>query len=292
MGIPAPLGEMILFENKYRALGPKALSLGKQTIVFDDMKLKAMAKKHDITLRDTVFKFDDVTTQAKQNSTAKYLLDFSFWEALGIDKVDTMDVSDYEGATIIHDLCMPVDEKWHKSYDFIFDGSVLDNIFDPVAALKNTARMLKPGGIIVHIEMASNLVFEYLKFSPDWFYDYYAVNLFADCKVYVCGFNDVDQLLHGPWDMHCFMPGFDGNGFQIPSLGYKHVALIVIAEKGEHSTSEVNPVQWFYRGAEQNNVLIEAKARFVASARPTFGISNPHFVDNGWDGFLHCGTLG
>ena len=26
----------------------------------------------------------------------------------------------------------------------------------------------------------------YLSFSPEWFYSYYAINNFADCKVYVC----------------------------------------------------------------------------------------------------------
>ncbi len=41
------------------------------------------------------------------------------------------------------------------------------------------------GGRILHIECATGVPGAYLMYSPEWFFSYYAINNFIDCKVYV-----------------------------------------------------------------------------------------------------------
>lgn len=292
MGIPTPLVELLLFESKDEPLGEKALSLGKQTVICHEKQLKQLAERQQFALRDTTYTYDKSTVTSQQNTDQAYIEDTAFWDAIGVGQLDVMDVSDYEGATIVADLCEPVEASLYGKYDFIYNGSVLDNIFDPVTALVNTSQMLAPGGTVVHIEMSSHLCFEYISYSPDWFYDYYAVNNFEDCKVYVCCFNSTDQLLNGPWDVYGFMPSKTGEVAQIPSLGPCKSAVVTIARKGYKSTNTRKPIQWSYRPEEQNKEILAARERFISSPRPFLGVTQECFVNEGWEGFLHCGQVG
>ena len=48
-----------------------------------------------------------------------------------IKNVDVLDVSAYEGANKLHDINYPIPNELRHKYDFIFDSSVLDNLFNP-----------------------------------------------------------------------------------------------------------------------------------------------------------------
>jgi hypothetical protein len=50
--------------------------------------------------------------------------------ALGAERVDSMDASEHEDATIIHDLNQPVALTLHESYDAIIDSGSLEHIFN------------------------------------------------------------------------------------------------------------------------------------------------------------------
>jgi 2-polyprenyl-3-methyl-5-hydroxy-6-metoxy-1,4-benzoquinol methylase len=41
-------------------------------------------------------------------------------------------------------------------FDFIYNGSVLDNAFDSAAYVRNVSRMLKPEGVAFHYEGAQH----------------------------------------------------------------------------------------------------------------------------------------
>jgi hypothetical protein len=103
---------------------------------------------------------------------------------------------------------------------------VLDNIFDPAQALRNITELLALNGRVIHIEMASNLAYEYLIFSTDWFLDFYVVNDFADCRVYVCTFKSVEELLYGPWEVYAYLPSPDGHASSLRHLGYEQAVVV------------------------------------------------------------------
>ena len=77
-------------------------------------------------------------------------------------KYHCLDRSNYEGALIIQDMNKVIEEKKIKEFDFIYNGSCMDNIFDPVTFLTNTTKMLKVGGRILHIDFQKICVIEKL----------------------------------------------------------------------------------------------------------------------------------
>jgi SAM-dependent methyltransferase len=158
-----------------------------------------------------------------------------------------MDQSDYEGAEIIWDLGNPVPTHWDETYDFIYDGGSLDNMFNPAQAMMNFTRMLKPDGRMVCMAAASSFPDPYLMFSPGWFNDYYEFNRFKSWTVYVCMYRSKQQLLYGPWERYRYGIEKDKNGSPPPAEMNRDWLVLTIAEKGPDTTSDVQPIQYQYR---------------------------------------------
>jgi hypothetical protein len=82
-------------------------------------------------------------------SAADLVQDDSFAEtmfsALGFAGIETIDISDYEGATHIWDMNQPVPQDWHGRYSFIFDGGTLEHVFNLPQAFANVLNMLRVG---------------------------------------------------------------------------------------------------------------------------------------------------
>jgi SAM-dependent methyltransferase len=292
MGIPAPLIEFFLREHHYRSWSGRLLTLGRQTICADARRLSTILLAHGIAWDPAQADYDHSTAQATLARDQEYVTDETLFASFCRDvSLDVLDVSDYEGANLIYNLCEPVPEILKNRYDIVFNGSVLDNIFDPAQALRNITQLLAPRGRIFHIEMASNLGFEYLIYSTDWFLDYYVVNEFVDCRVYVCTFKTVEELLYGPWEIYAYMPRPDGHASSLRELGFEQAVVVIIAEKGEASGFDVAPVQWCYRDDLMKTSYNERLAR-LAEQRPVFGfgLQPPQaFAAIKQGGFYHCG---
>lgn len=92
-------------------------------------------------------------------------------EALGAERVDSMDASPYEGATIVHDLNQPVGPEFHAAYDAVIDGGSLEHIFNVPVALANLMRMAKVGGRVYSLWPANNMCGHgFFQFSPEFAY--------------------------------------------------------------------------------------------------------------------------
>ncbi|MEM6480699.1 MAG: class I SAM-dependent methyltransferase [Pseudomonadota bacterium] len=70
---------------------------------------------------------------------------------LGFGDVETMDFSDYEGATIIHDLNRLPPPELEEQFDLIIDGGTTEHVFNIPFALEGLYRMLRPGGRLLSI---------------------------------------------------------------------------------------------------------------------------------------------
>ncbi len=223
------------------------------------------------------------------------MTDDTLYAAIAPDlHVDVMDVTDYEGANIIWNMCEPGPNHLFRTYDLVFNGSVLDNIFDPAQAMRNMTQLLAPRGRVIHIEMASNLLFEYLIYSTDWFLDYYVVNGFYDCRIYVCTFNTVDELCYGPWSIYAYSPRPDGQASSLRELDMRQGVVVTIAEKAETSQFDAIPVQWCYRDEKMKRDYYERLSQLDQN-RPVFGFggySPVPFSTVKQGGFHFCGTTG
>lgn len=79
-----------------------------------------------------------------------------FFEALGAREVHSLDASEYEHATIIHDLNEPIPESLRSRFNVVFDGGSLEHVFNVPIALKNCMEMVKAGGYFVQEAVSNN----------------------------------------------------------------------------------------------------------------------------------------
>jgi len=113
-----------------------------------------------------------------------------FFHFLGAAKVDTLDISSYEQASILHDMNEPVPDAYKFRYTAVVDGGSLEHVFNFPTAIGNCIEMLKPGGHFIGISPANNMLGHgFYQFSPELFYRVFSpVNGFDSCEVFL--FND------------------------------------------------------------------------------------------------------
>jgi hypothetical protein len=90
---------------------------------------------------------------------------------LGATRVDAVDYSDYEGATIVHDLNVPARPELYGRFDLLFDGGTLEHVFNFPVAIANCMRMVRVGGwLIIHTPANNQCGHGFYQFSPELFY--------------------------------------------------------------------------------------------------------------------------
>lgn len=118
-----------------------------------------------------------------------YLQEDGYYEnlmsKLGFGDIESMDFSDYEGATILHDLNKPISTELEGQFGFIFDGGTLEHVFNTPVALDNVFRMLKTGGRFVSANGMNGFNGHGLyQFGPDLVWTYWRRTV--NCKVHDC----------------------------------------------------------------------------------------------------------
>lgn len=183
----------------------------------------------------------DVVTIGRQ-SMDDGTTDRQLFDELGAATLMAMDVSDYEGATIIHDLNKPLPVALHNICDFLFDGSCLDNLFDPANALRSFAKMLRPGGRMMLVEHGTAIQGALICFSPEWFYDFFAANSYELHGITLLPFPA------GRWEPKQWVPYEGGKPVTAsPGTEIGDFYTVVIAEKRAESTDNRALIQAQYR---------------------------------------------
>jgi hypothetical protein len=91
--------------------------------------------------------------------------------ALGAESVDSMDFSDYEGATIVHDLNNPIPEGLRGRFDLVIDGGTIEHCFDLRTVLSNYMVLPRVGGsIVIQTEANNAMGHGFYQLSPEFFY--------------------------------------------------------------------------------------------------------------------------
>lgn len=94
-----------------------------------------------------------------------------FYAMLGAERVDSIDASDFEGATILHDMNRPIPPDLHERFTAVVDIGCVEHIFNFPQAIHNYMEMVAIGGHLIVITCANNLLGHGLyQFSPDLFY--------------------------------------------------------------------------------------------------------------------------
>ncbi len=110
-----------------------------------------------------------------------------FFESLGATACESMDVSPYEGATLVHDLNEPLPPEQTEKFDLVFDGGTLEHVFNFPQALQNAMQLTKRGGWYAGFTCGNNWFGHgFYQFSPEVYYRALSrANGFSKCAVFV-----------------------------------------------------------------------------------------------------------
>jgi hypothetical protein len=176
MGILASDVRLLFYSKKLGVSFKKTLTLG---------RLEFFASKKDI--QDCMDKYHN---QDKEIGEVTFRDKYSepLFEILGAEKVDSMDVSDYEQATILHDLNLPLPQSLRQSFSVVVDGGTLEHVFNFPEAIRSSMMAVETGGHYIGITPANNQMGHgFYQFSPELYF-----RIFSDEN----GFRLKKMLLH------------------------------------------------------------------------------------------------
>jgi len=90
---------------------------------------------------------------------------------LGIEGLEALDYSNYEGASIMHDLNLPIPPELEGKFDAVIDAGTVEHVFNFPIAIANYMKMVHPGGRLFIITVANNHCGHgFYQFSPELFF--------------------------------------------------------------------------------------------------------------------------
>lgn len=245
MAITRHIANLILSEHKFKPIQNNVLLLGRQTVFMTPDQAIKLVESFGIEIKSGIKINFGSTADAPKNT---FIEDKSFFSLFSEANVLACDISDYEGADIIFDLSDNPPPDLINHFNFIYNGSVLDNLSDPFNAINNVSKMLTDDGVAFHEEGMNHDSPAYFKFCPDWFFDYAAINKFTDCQTFVCTHDDVHL---SPWvvlEAHPYYFDTENNIRLTKAIKLtNHAAVISIMNKGPFSTTNLKPIQKEYR---------------------------------------------
>lgn len=259
MGIQFSLARDIARVVQGLSIGGLALTLGKQATfvthgMIENILLQtSFASKDSDGLRlkhgaivDKEFKATRGLSENKLHRERGCISDTFLFGALGL-KVESIDISDYEGADYIYDLnVVKVPPQLVEKYDLICDIGTMEHIFHLPNVFTNLFNMLKIGGVVMHWVPSNNDVDHgFYQISPTLLCDYYLANNYeiTQCKVVRV---PIDYWSREPWMYAEYSPGC------LDYLSYGKaddhgLATLFVARKTKESTAGEIPVQGLYR---------------------------------------------
>jgi hypothetical protein len=232
--------------DKTLMLGRLTLYVSKEEIQSDIARFKNNAKKPE----EVIFK--DGYSEP-------------LFEILGASKTDSVDFSDYEKATVIHDLNQPVPTELKGKYTAVVDGGTIEHVFNFPMAIKNCMEMLQPGGHYIGITPANNLMGHGLyQFSPELYYGIFS----ADNGFVVKKMIAVIQDAAGKFSDWYEVTEPRKAKSRVTLTNSNHTYLMVLAEKiSEQPIFQKPPQQsdyvmtWNVNQALQNNKVVKNESR-------------------------------
>lgn len=163
-----------------------SMTVGRQYCFFTKKEIDTILGKYDPLYFDQGAKMIE-SMFAKPKLYAEELFQY-----FGAKQLDSLDYSDYEGATIIHDMNTPVDNQLKNKYTLVWDGGSLEHIFNFPVAIKNCMDMVKPKGHLI-IETPANNFFGhgFYQFSPELFFSLLdRHNSFTNTRIFMQGYRN------------------------------------------------------------------------------------------------------
>jgi hypothetical protein len=140
----------------------RTITLGRQTLFMEPDALTALGTG----LGRRLTAADSMALVAEEDRFCEPVL-----RLLGAAEIRALDVSAYQGATLIHDLNEPIPAPLHQSCSALVDSGTLEHVFNFPQAVKNCMEMVQVGGHFIAMSPANNFMGHgFYQFSPELFY--------------------------------------------------------------------------------------------------------------------------
>lgn len=162
MGIESQAIRLLLLAREMGADLGQSLTIGRQDLLVTGPQLKSIF--HDFSME--VSAIDAAKLALGRDRFAEPL-----FERLGAKTVDSLDASDFEGATIVHDLNEPHDPALDECFSLVFDAGTLEHVFNVPTALRTMMSLVRRQGHLLMALPANNeMGHGFFQFSPDLFF--------------------------------------------------------------------------------------------------------------------------
>lgn len=162
MGLDVATLEILLTAREAGVSFDEVLTVGRQSLRASAAEVKAVLARHGVRLGAR--QAQKLLTE--QNGYCEPLL-----KLMGAERVDSIDVSNYEGASIVHDMNEVLPASYRDQFTIVIDGGSLEHVFNFPVALKNCMDAVTLGGHFVGITPSNNLMGHgFYQFSPELFF--------------------------------------------------------------------------------------------------------------------------
>ena len=156
MGITRNCTRFLAYAKSKDVSFERTVMLGRQVLYVTPQEIKSQFE---------YFKLTSTLAEAESNFAE------SLFHSLGARVIDSIDYSDFEGATVITDMNEAIPPQLKEQYSVVFDGGTLEHVFNFPQAIKNCMDMLKIGGHFIAITPANNQCGHgFYQFSPELFF--------------------------------------------------------------------------------------------------------------------------
>ena len=140
----------------------RVATIGRQACVLTESELQASFREFggELTLSDASGLLHE------QDGFAEPL-----FRRLGATEIVSIDASEYEGCSAVHDMNEPVPTEMHARFSVVIDGGSLEHVFGFPQAIENCMRLVAPSGHLLSISPANNeMGHGFYQFSPEIYF--------------------------------------------------------------------------------------------------------------------------
>lgn len=185
MGFNIKTSELLLYAKKLGVSFEQPITIGRQRLHGSRFLFKKLFKKYNIPA-------NLLNELLKSDRYCEIFLDF-----LGAKKTDSIDASEYEKATIIHDMNQSISDAYAGKYSVVIDGGSLEHVFNFPVAIKNCMEMVRVGGHFIGIVPTNNFLGHgFYQFSPELFYRVFSKDNGFEIKTMILYFDDFNSPLY------------------------------------------------------------------------------------------------
>lgn len=173
MGFDTNGASLLIRAKKLNVNFERVLTIGRQGLHLSKEEMKNILSEVDI-----LYNYDERTIT---ENYAEWFL-----KLLGAEVTDSLDISNHDGATIIHDLNIPISESHKSKYTLVIDGGSLEHVFNFPTAIKSCMELIENGGYYIGITPANNFFGHgFYQFSPELYFRIFSKqNGFKIIKMY------------------------------------------------------------------------------------------------------------